>query len=142
MLKWVLVLVVGVVFIVAGLAFKLGAVPFHMWLPDVYHGAPTAITLLIAGAPKLAAVDHLRRLETAPRGVYCGAVGWVDADAGTAEIAVAIRTFWREDGPAGPMLAFGTGAGITWSSDPAAEWRETELKADRLLRIASEGEMP
>ncbi len=49
------VLVFGVVFIVAGIAFKLGAVPFHMWVPDVYQGAPTAATLLIAGAPKLAA---------------------------------------------------------------------------------------
>ena len=48
------VLVFGTVFVVAGLAFKLGAVPFHMWVPDVYHGAPTAVTLLIAGAPKLA----------------------------------------------------------------------------------------
>ena len=49
------VLTFGVVFIVAGLAFKLGVVPFHMWVPDVYQGAPTAITLMIAGAPKLAA---------------------------------------------------------------------------------------
>ncbi|WP_372825614.1 NADH-quinone oxidoreductase subunit NuoN [Polaromonas sp.] len=49
------VLVFGLVFIVAGLAFKLGAVPFHMWLPDVYQGAPTAITLLIGAAPQLAA---------------------------------------------------------------------------------------
>ncbi len=49
------VLVFGLVFIVAGLAFKLGAVPFHMWIPDVYQGAPTAVTLLIGGAPKLAA---------------------------------------------------------------------------------------
>ena len=55
-------LVFGVVFIVAGLAFKLGAVPFHMWLPDVYHGAPTAVTLLIAGAPKLAAFAMTFRL--------------------------------------------------------------------------------
>jgi NADH-quinone oxidoreductase subunit N len=47
-------LVLGTVFIVAGLAFKLGAVPFHMWLPDVYHGAPTPVTLLIGSAPKLA----------------------------------------------------------------------------------------
>ena len=46
------VLVIGVVFVVAGLGFKLGAVPFHMWVPDVYHGAPTAVTLLIAGAPE------------------------------------------------------------------------------------------
>jgi NADH-quinone oxidoreductase subunit N len=49
------VLVFAVVFIVAGLAFKLGAVPFHMWIPDVYQGAPTSVTLLIASAPKLAA---------------------------------------------------------------------------------------
>jgi len=50
------------VFIVAGLAFKLGLVPFHMWLPDVYQGAPTAATLLIGGAPKLAAFAMMMRL--------------------------------------------------------------------------------
>jgi NADH-quinone oxidoreductase subunit N len=49
------VLIFGVVFVVAGLGFKLGAVPFHMWVPDVYQGAPTSVTLLIGGAPKLAA---------------------------------------------------------------------------------------
>jgi NADH-quinone oxidoreductase subunit N len=57
-----LVLVFGVVFVVAGLAFKFGAVPFHMWVPDVYHGTPTATTLLIAGAPKLAAFAMAFRL--------------------------------------------------------------------------------
>ncbi len=57
-----LVLVFGVVFIVAGLGFKFGAVPFHMWVPDVYHGTPTATTLLIAGAPKLAAFAMAFRL--------------------------------------------------------------------------------
>ena len=56
------VLVFGVVFVVAGLAFKLGAVPFHMWVPDVYQGAPTAVTLLVAGAPKLAAFTITIRL--------------------------------------------------------------------------------
>jgi NADH-quinone oxidoreductase subunit N len=56
------VFVFGVVFIVAGLAFKLGAVPFHMWVPDVYQGTPTATTLLIAGAPKLAAFAIVFRL--------------------------------------------------------------------------------
>ncbi|MDR3055875.1 MAG: NADH-quinone oxidoreductase subunit NuoN [Zoogloeaceae bacterium] len=55
-------LVFGLVFIVAGLAFKLGVVPFHMWLPDVYHGAPTSVTLLIAAAPKLAAFAMTVRL--------------------------------------------------------------------------------
>ncbi|MDP9043984.1 MAG: NADH-quinone oxidoreductase subunit NuoN [Pseudomonadota bacterium] len=56
------VMILGVVFIVAGLAFKLGAVPFHMWVPDVYQGAPTAVTLLIGGAPKLAAFAITIRL--------------------------------------------------------------------------------
>ena len=56
------VLVFGLVFIVAGLAFKLGAVPFHMWLPDVYQGAPTAVTLIIGGAPQLAAFAMCMRL--------------------------------------------------------------------------------
>ena len=56
------VLVFGLVFVVAGLAFKLGAVPFHMWLPDVYQGAPTAVTLLIGGAPQLAAFAIMIRL--------------------------------------------------------------------------------
>ena len=56
------VLVFGLVFIVAGLAFKLGVVPFHMWVPDVYQGAPTAVTLMIGGAPKLAAFAIFIRL--------------------------------------------------------------------------------
>ena len=56
------VLTFGLVFIVAGLAFKLGVVPFHMWVPDVYQGAPTAITLMVAGAPKLAAFAITVRL--------------------------------------------------------------------------------
>ena len=55
-------LVFGLVFIVAGLAFKLGVVPFHMWVPDVYHGAPTAVTLFISSAPKLAAFAFSIRL--------------------------------------------------------------------------------
>jgi len=55
-------LVFGLVFIVSGLAFKLGAVPFHMWVPDVYHGAPTAMTMLIGTAPKLAAFAFLMRI--------------------------------------------------------------------------------
>lgn len=56
------VLVFGLVFVVAGLGFKLGLVPFHMWVPDVYHGAPTAVTLMVAGAPKLAAFAITFRL--------------------------------------------------------------------------------
>ena len=57
-----LVLVFGLVFLVVGLAFKLGAVPFHMWIPDVYQGAPTAMTLFISSAPKLAAFAMTFRL--------------------------------------------------------------------------------
>ncbi|MDP3669772.1 MAG: NADH-quinone oxidoreductase subunit NuoN [Telluria sp.] len=56
------ILVFGIVFIVAGLAFKLGVVPFHMWVPDVYQGSPTAVTLLLGGAPKLAAFAICIRL--------------------------------------------------------------------------------
>jgi NADH-quinone oxidoreductase subunit N len=55
-------LVFGLVFIVSGLAFKLGAVPFHMWVPDVYHGAPTAMTMLIGSAPKLATFAFVSRI--------------------------------------------------------------------------------
>ena len=56
------VMVFGLVFLVAGLAFKLGVVPFHMWIPDVYHGAPTSVTLFIGSAPKLAAFAIVMRL--------------------------------------------------------------------------------
>ena len=56
------VLVLGVVFVVCGLAFKMGVVPFHTWVPDVYQGAPTAVTLMIGGAPKLAAFAMTMRL--------------------------------------------------------------------------------
>lgn len=55
-------LVFGLVFVVAGLAFKVGVVPFHMWIPDVYHGAPTAVTLIVGSAPKLAAFAMAMRL--------------------------------------------------------------------------------
>jgi para-aminobenzoate synthetase component 1 len=87
----------------------------------------------VTGAPKSSALRIIDAVETASRGPYCGAVGWVDADARTAELAVAIRTFWLSDG----VLRFGTGAGITWGSDPDREWDETELKAERLLAVAS-----
>jgi para-aminobenzoate synthetase component 1 len=91
----------------------------------------------VSGAPKLAALDVIRRLEPVPRGPYCGAVGWVDVGADgrvrEAELAVGIRTFVWRDG----VLRFGTGAGITWGSDAEAEWAETELKARRLVGLAS-----
>jgi NADH-quinone oxidoreductase subunit N len=68
------VLILGLVFIVAGLAFKLGAVPFHMWVPDVYQGSPTAITLFIGSVPKLAAFAFVMRLLV--QGLYVLAVDW------------------------------------------------------------------
>jgi para-aminobenzoate synthetase component 1 len=92
----------------------------------------------VTGAPKTSALKIIDELETARRGPYCGGIGWVDADHGTAELAVGIRTFWIDrTGAQGPVLRFGTGAGITWGSDPEREWEETELKAARLLAIAS-----
>jgi para-aminobenzoate synthetase component 1 len=87
----------------------------------------------VTGAPKVAALQLIARLEPVPRGPYCGAVGWVDADAGTGDLNVAIRTFWFDDG----RVHLGTGGGITWASDAGGEWEETELKARRLLQVAS-----
>ncbi|MDT0308818.1 chorismate-binding protein [Streptomyces sp. DSM 44917] len=95
----------------------------------------------VTGAPKSSSLRVIRALEPVARGPYCGAVGWVDADRRTGELAVGIRTFWIDrTGGGPPLLRFGTGAGITWDSDPAGEWAETELKAARLIGVASEGQ--
>ncbi|MCZ4097540.1 anthranilate synthase component I family protein [Streptomyces sp. SID13666] len=91
----------------------------------------------VTGAPKSSALRIIEELETVPRGPYCGGIGWVDADRGTGELAVGIRTFWVDRTGPEPLLRFGTGAGITWGSDPVREWDETELKASRLLAVAS-----
>ncbi|MBE3074285.1 MAG: chorismate-binding protein [Actinobacteria bacterium] len=92
----------------------------------------------VSGAPKSSALRVIADLETVPRGPYCGAIGWVDADTGEAELAVGIRTFWADRDATGQCwLRFGTGGGITWGSDPAQEWAETELKAARLVGLAS-----
>jgi para-aminobenzoate synthetase component 1 len=82
----------------------------------------------ISGAPKSSAVTVIREHESA-RGPYCGALGWVQGD--QCELSVAIRIFFKDG-----SLRFGTGAGITWSSDAASEWEETQLKARRLISIA------
>jgi len=87
----------------------------------------------VTGAPKEAALRSIRRLEPVARGIYCGAVGWVDADRDEGDLNVAIRTFWIEEGD----LHLGTGGGITWDSTPEGEWEETELKARNLLRVAA-----
>ncbi|MES9946406.1 MAG: NADH-quinone oxidoreductase subunit NuoN [Candidatus Thiodiazotropha sp.] len=72
-----LVMVFGIVFLVIGLAFKLGAVPFHMWVPDVYHGAPTAVTLFIGSAPKIAAFAlAMRMLVDGLAELHGGWEGW------------------------------------------------------------------
>jgi para-aminobenzoate synthetase component 1 len=88
----------------------------------------------VTGAPKLAACAAISELEPVPRGPYCGALGWVDADAGVGDLNVAIRTFWLADG----SLHFGTGGGITWSSDPSGEWEETVLKSRRLIAAVAQ----
>ena len=85
----------------------------------------------ISGAPKSSALSVIAQNEEIGRGPYCGVLGWVEGD--RCELSVAIRIFWQEnDG----FLKFGTGAGITYGSDPVSEWEETELKAKRLISIA------
>jgi len=88
----------------------------------------------VTGAPKIAALGEIAQLEPVSRGPYCGAIGWVDADRQRGDLNVAIRTFWFSDG----RVHFGTGGAITYDSDPDGEWRETELKAGRLLSVASD----
>jgi len=105
--------------------------------PDVGWADLFAATLppgSVSGAPKSTALRAIADLEPVPRGPYCGAIGYVDADRGQARMAVGIRTFWWQD----EELCFGTGAGITWGSDPEREWAETELKAARLIGLASD----
>src|SRR5690606_32609966 len=65
-------LALGLVFLVCGIAFKIGAAPFHMWLPDVYHGAPTAVTVFIGSAPKIAAFGLAYRLLEGGMGPLSG----------------------------------------------------------------------
>lgn len=85
----------------------------------------------VSGAPKISAVKLIKQFEGVDRGPYCGAFGWINGD--HAELAVAIRTFWSD----GMKISFGTGAGITWASNPEDEWEETQLKASRLMAIAN-----
>jgi para-aminobenzoate synthetase component 1 len=82
----------------------------------------------ISGAPKSSALSVIHDNESV-RGPYCGALGWVEGK--NAQLSVAIRIFWKDE-----KLNFGTGAGITWNSDPDQEWEETQLKAARLISIA------
>ncbi|GII90722.1 chorismate-binding protein [Sinosporangium siamense] len=118
----------GLVHLVSAVRARLA--PGHGW-GDLF--AATFPPGSVTGAPKSSALRIIDELETAPRGPYCGAVGWVDGDRRRASLAVGIRTFWI----AGDVIRFGTGAGITWGSDPRREWLETELKAARLIALAS-----
>lgn len=118
----------GLVHLVSTVGGRLGA---GVGWPEIL--AATFPPGSVTGAPKLAALDMIRALEPGPRRVYCGAVGWVDADRREADLNVAIRTFWVDDG----ALHLGTGGGITWDSIPDREWEETELKAARLLDAAA-----
>ncbi|HEV3135788.1 MAG TPA: anthranilate synthase component I family protein [Acidimicrobiia bacterium] len=86
----------------------------------------------VTGAPKPRVMQIIEDLEPVPRGVYCGAVGWIDTERDAGDLNVAIRTFTVTDG----CTRLGVGAGIVADSEPAAEWAETELKATRLLAAA------
>jgi para-aminobenzoate synthetase component 1 len=99
-------------------------------LADLVHATfpPASIT----GAPKPRVMQAIEDIEPVRRGVYCGAIGWIDADARAAELAVAIRTFTITHG----YTDLGVGGGIVADSDAASEWAETELKAQRLLAAA------
>jgi para-aminobenzoate synthetase component 1 len=88
----------------------------------------------ITGAPKPRVLQAIEDLEPVRRGVYCGAVGWLDTETGAGDLSVAIRTFTVARG----ATFLGVGGGIVADSVPAAEWRETELKASRLVAIADE----
>ncbi len=87
----------------------------------------------VTGAPKPRVMQAIEDLEPVRRGVYCGAVGWVDADAGRAELSVAIRTFTITGTTQDRRTQLGVGGGIVADSNPDDEWAETELKAARLL---------
>jgi para-aminobenzoate synthetase component I len=82
----------------------------------------------ITGAPKLKAMDIIARHERAPRGVYCGAIGWVGFD-GSMDLNIAIRTLTAS----GRNMTLNAGGGITLLSDPAAEYDETLLKAEAVM---------
>jgi para-aminobenzoate synthetase component 1 len=103
-------------------------------IADLLHATfpPASIT----GAPKPRVMQAIEDIEPVRRGVYCGAVGWIDVEAEAAELAVAIRTFTITHG----HTDLGVGGGIVADSDADCEWAETELKAARLLAAA--GSMP
>jgi para-aminobenzoate synthetase component 1 len=92
----------------------------------------------VTGAPKPRVLQIIEDLEPDRRGVYCGAIGWVDTERDAGDLNVAIRTFVVRDG----RTELGLGAGIVADSDPGREWEETELKAARLLAVADGADVP
>jgi para-aminobenzoate synthetase component 1 len=86
----------------------------------------------VTGAPKPRVLQAIEDLEPVRRGAYCGAIGWIDTERDQGDLAVAIRTFSVAD----DQTRLGVGGGIVVDSDPTNEWRETELKAARLLAAA------
>jgi para-aminobenzoate synthetase / 4-amino-4-deoxychorismate lyase len=107
-------------------------------LPDLFTALFPCAS--VTGAPKVRTMEILTALESTPRGVYTGAVGWVSPD-GTARFSVAIRTAWiAPDGFGGPRasgrmtIEYGTGGGVVWDSDPERELAETRTKAVALRR--------
>ena len=106
--------------------------------PDVSLGELVGATFppaSVTGAPKPRVLQVIEDLEPVRRGVYCGAVGWIDTERNAADLNVAIRTFTI----AGGITSLGVGSGIVADSDPGAEWEETKLKAARLLAAAGTG---
>jgi para-aminobenzoate synthetase component 1 len=92
----------------------------------------------VTGAPKPRVLQAIEDLEPVRRGVYCGAIGWLDTQRAEGDLAVAIRTFAVD----GHGTRLGVGGGIVADSNPTAEWRETELKAAQLLVAAGAHEQP
>lgn len=84
----------------------------------------------ITGCPKIAAMRCIRELESNPRRIYTGLLGWLRADLKQAEFSIPIRTAWIEEG----VLRFGTGGGVVWDSDPRAEYEETVHKGRSLVQ--------
>lgn len=119
----------GLVHLVSTVSGRVSAgVPFSEVLGQTFPPGS------VSGAPKSTALQIISELEPTVRGAYCGAIGFVDATERTARLAVGIRSFSIVD----DAVLFGTGAGITWGSDPEAEWRETELKAATLIGLAAQ----
>ena len=103
----------------------------HASLSDVLHALFPCGS--ITGAPKVAAMRRIRQMESAPRGLYCGSVGWLAPD-GDFSLNVAIRTIRARRLPSGFEYEFGAGGAIVADSDPEAEYEECLLKAGPLAQ--------